>query len=92
MESEDIPCIFDGFPLPSGRSFGCPTTRCATRNPSFFPHVRVQTIPEADIRRIDARGASFVNISSAADLSDAEAAPAGFGPERGGGASEQHGA
>ncbi len=45
----------------------------------FFPQVRVETISAIDIRRFDEKEVSFININSAADLSEAEAALAGFG-------------
>ena len=45
----------------------------------FFSQVRVETISEADIRRFDENARSFININTAGDLSEAEAAFASFG-------------
>ena len=59
----------------------------------FFPQVRVETISATDIRRFDEKEVSFININTAADLSEAEAALAGFGRQASsGGDKEKNGA
>lgn len=59
----------------------------------FFPQVRVETISAEDIRRFDEKELSFININTAADLSEAEAALAGFDRQASsGGDKEKNGA